>query len=270
MISVVESGEDTHTHTSHLMFRLSKDIIVEDHKIIGHLTDADEIWERRTAMGLPADLLPRTMRGRKMGKKSNHGLNYDEGYNTFALTNEIEIPESKRIVNLYHSIYPGIRLHFHEGIKRQLTKDRSLANCFGRKIRFLDAWGDDLFKAAYSAIPQSTVGDNTNQGMCLIYGDSYLTGREELNIDLLAQGHDSLLLQVPFAALEGPFGKVIERVYTHMEPQLEYNGRQFKIATDSKFGLNWGSHHPEANPTGMKELTKLEEIRGYLVGARIR
>ena len=93
-----------------------------------------------------------------MGKKSNHGLNYDEGYNTFALINEIEIAEAKRIVNLYHSIYPGIR-QWHEFIKRQLSTDRTLTNCFGRKIRFFDGWSDSLFKAAYSALPQSTVAD---------------------------------------------------------------------------------------------------------------
>lgn len=268
MISVVESGEDPHTHTAHLMFRIPKEMIILDHKLLGPLSDPDEIEERRAQAGLAGVGLPRTMSGRQMGKKSNHGLNYDEGYNTFALTNEIEISESKRVIALYHSIYPGIRQHFQEGIRRSLSKDRSLVNCFGRKIRFLDSWGDDLFKAAYSAIPQSTVADNTNQGMRCLYDDGELTDREGLNIDLLAQTHDSVLTQVPLAALDGPFDKVIEKVYSYMEPTLEYGGRQFTIKTDSKFGFNWSSHHPEANPDGMKELSNLAEIREYLGRAR--
>ncbi len=268
MLSVIERGEDPHTHTAHLMFRLDKDIIVLDNKLVSTLNDPEEIQRRRDLAGLPAGL-PRTMSGRQMGKKSNHGLNYDEGFNTFALSNEIEIPESKRVINLYHSIYPGIRL-WHEGTKRQLASDRSLTNCFGRRIRFLDAWSDDLFKAAYSAVPQSTVGDNTNMGMRDIYNDHWICSPSGRNIDLLANVHDSCLLQVPISALhaEGDlaFDKVIQRVYTHMEPELEYNGRKFKIPTDSKFGFNWGAYHPDANDNGMKEIHQLADLKEYILG----
>jgi DNA polymerase I-like protein with 3'-5' exonuclease and polymerase domains len=208
------------------------------------------------------------MSGRQMGKKSNHGLNYDEGYNTFSLVNEVEIAEAKRIIALYHHIYPGIR-RGHEGIRAKLAKDRTLINCFGRKIRFLDAWGDDLWKAAYSAIPQSTVGDNTNMGMRDCYNDEWLTSKQGVNLDLLANVHDSCLFQVPITALTDSrwgFDKVIERVYTHMEPELEYNGRRFKIGTDSKFGMNWGAFHPDHNSLGMKELTAVQDIKEYIVG----
>lgn len=265
MLSVVNSGEDTHIHTAYLMYRLDKDILLAEHKDIGSLTDPQEIYERRMAAGFPHDRLPRTMSGRQMGKKSNHGLNYDEGPNTFALINEIEITESKRVIQLYHNAYPGIRL-WHEATKRQLQKDRSLVNCFGRKIRFLDQWGDDLFKAAYSALPQSTVGDNTNMGLRDIYNDPDLCSIQGHNIDLLAQVHDSILMQVPFKALDNGFDKVMQRVYTHMEPELEYNGRRFRIPTDSKVGLNWGGYHPERNPLGMKECSTIQEMREQVCG----
>lgn len=271
MIYVIENNVDPHTYTAHLMFGLPKEIIEHDKKILGNLSDPDEILERRTSAGFDKLIyqMPRTMSCRQMGKKSNHGLNYDEGYNTFALSNEIEIPESKRVINLYHQIYPNIRNVWYPSVKRQLADNRSITNCFGRKIRFLDAWGDDLFKAAYSAVPQSTVGDNTNQGMRCLYEDDELCSKAGANMDLLANVHDSLLNQVPFFNLDRDMDKLVQRVYTHMEPQLEYNGRQFKIATDSKFGLNWGAYHPDKNPQGMKEIdtTKpgwIEELRAHL------
>lgn len=260
MLSVIETGEDPHTHTAHLMFRLDKDIIKQDAKLIGGLIDREEIMERRLDVFVPeiVQRLPASMSGRQMGKKSNHGLNYDEGYNTFALSNEIEIPEAKRVINLYHSIYPGIR-QWHESIKRQLGKDRSLTNCFGRKIRFLDMWGDTLFKSAYSAMPQSTVGDCTNIGLKTIY-ESDLTSSEGpmgYNIDVLAQVHDSVLMQVPMryhpSTNKHGFELAKEWVYKMMEPEMEYNGRKFTIKTDSKIGMNWGGYHREHNPNGMRE-----------------
>jgi len=185
---------------------------------------------------------------------SNHGLNYDEGYNTFALTNEIEIAEAKRIISLYHKIYPGIR-QWHEFVRRQLSTDRSLTNCFGRKIRFLDAWGDTLFKSAYSSIPQSTVGDVTNMGMRDIYNSDLTDLTGVANIDIMAQVHDSVLMQVPITVLDDDrFFTIVDRVYNYISPELEYNQRKFKIATDSKFGLNWSGYHKEHNPLGMREV----------------
>jgi len=255
MLSVIESGGDPHSHTAHLMFGIPEDIIKLDHKIVGGLMDRDEIFERRQATPELAGLyLPGSMSARQMGKKSNHGLNYDEGYNTFALTNEIEIAEAKRIISLYHKIYPGIR-QWHEFVRRQLSTDRSLTNCFGRKIRFLDAWGDTLFKSAYSSIPQSTVGDVTNMGMRDIYNSDLTDLTGVANIDIMAQVHDSVLMQVPITVLDDDrFFTIVDRVYNYMSPELEYNQRKFKIATDSKFGLNWSGYHKEHNPLGMREV----------------
>jgi hypothetical protein len=52
----------------------------------------------------------------------------------------------------------------------QLSKDRSLINPFGRRRIFMDRWGDELFKEAYSFIPQSTVADKLNRdGLAYIY-----------------------------------------------------------------------------------------------------
>lgn len=260
MLSVIETGEDPHTHTGHLMFKVDKSIIKTDAKLIGMETDREEIMRRRMET-FPADIiyrLPTSMSARQMGKKSNHGLNYDEGYNTFALSNEIEIAEAKRVIALYHSIYPGIH-NWHEAIKRQLAKDRTLTNCFGRKIRFLDMWGDKLFKAAYSAIPQSSVGDCTNIGMCEIYNSDLTDLTAGTNIDILAQVHDSVLMQVPMEFYpdtperKAKFGALKERVYKMMSPEMEYNARKFIIYTDSKIGFNWGGFHPDKNPQGLKE-----------------
>lgn len=198
------------------------------------------------------------MSGRQCGKKSNHGLNYDEGFAKFALINELEQSEAKRIVEMYHHIYPGIRI-LYEAIKRQLRQERALTNCFGRKVRFMDAWGPDLWKAAYSMLPQSTVVDSLNQGMVKIYQDDNLCSSAGANIDLLAQIHDSILIQVPVSCFVA-FEWIQNKIYNYVSPELTYNGRTFKIATDIKLGLNWGGAHKENNPTGMREIRTHEEL----------
>lgn len=261
MLSVVESGQDTHVHTASLMFGVPHELIEAEGKLVGSNTDPDLIASLRLSLrDIRIANLPRTMSGRQCGKKSNHGLNYDEGFSKFALINEIEQPEAKRIVEMYHHIYPGIRT-WYEGIKRQLQRERALTNCFGRKVRFMDSWGPDLWKAAYSMLPQSTVVDSLNQGMVKIYHDEALCGVDKDNIDLLAQVHDSILLQVPVEVISHPvFQLVQKRLYDYVSPPLTYNGRTFKIATDMKVGLNWSGHHKEGNPNGMREVKTNPEL----------
>lgn len=262
MIAVVEAGTDTHIHTASLMFGVEPEVIEYENKLVGNSTDADFISDARMGDSILARyhrVLPRTMSARQCGKKSNHGLNYDEGFAKFALINEIEQAEAKRVVELYHKGYPSIRSIFHEGVKKQLSKDRTLTNCFGRRVRFMDAWGPDLWKAAYSMVPQSSVVDSLNQGMIKVYADDELC--VDLNIDLLAQVHDSVLLQVPIEVARTPnFQKVMSLVYDYVSPAMHYNGRNFKVATDSKFGLNWGGYHKERNPQGMREVKDFNEL----------
>lgn len=259
MIAAVESGLDVHTATAMEMYKVDAATVKIDHKLCAHVTNADEILRLRredpVLSGLVNATWPRTMSLRQAGKKSNHGLNYDEGANGFAMINEIEIGEAKRIVEMYHRIYPGIKI-WYESIKNELKKNnRILTNCFGRSVRFMGQWGDDLWKSAYSCLPQATVVDSLNQGMERIYEDKQLCGAQGFNGDVLAQVHDSVLMQFPIAVLEveDHFNTILEMVTDFTSPMMSYNGRDFKIASDYKFGLNWGGHNKDRNPLGMQE-----------------
>lgn len=279
MLEVIRTGADPHTHTAGLMFNIPADIIVREHKLIGTLSDPDEITDRRSSDAVIqsiARILPRTMSARQAGKKANHGLNYDEGPDMFALSNEIEIREAKRLIDSYHAVYPGIRNSFHEGVRNQLAKDRTLTNCFGRKVHFLGNWGSDLFKSAYSMLPQSTVVDSLNQGMRLSYFDDTLTKR--LNADILAQVHDSILFQFPITLLKqlDKLHSAVERIFDYVSPQMEYHGRTFKIPTDVKVGYNWGLYGDD-NKRGMQEIKPwqnkqqfIKSITGALCGKGIK
>lgn len=265
MISAIEQGIDVHTHTASLMFDCDPDIIKYENKKVGHTTDAELIFQIRQEDEYLRRLcgnFPRTMSARQCGKKSNHGLNYGEGYRQFALINEIEEKEAKKVVSMYHQIYPGIG-QWHESIQRQLGKGRTLENCFGRRVRFLGQWNDSLFKSAYSMLPQSTVVDGLNQGMVKIYKDKWITQYQD--IDILAQVHDSILLQVPlsFLSKSNSFRKFLGLLHEYTSPVMEYHGRQFKIASDIKCGLNWGEYS-DNNKNGMQDVTDYESINKLL------
>lgn len=271
MIAAIEKGIDVHVHTASLMFDVDPDIIKYEHKLCGHSTSADEIRERRMGDEFLSQLYetrwPRSMSLRQCGKKSNHGLNYDEGFRGFAMINEMDEAEAKRIVDMYHSIYPGIRV-WYETIKRALMKDRTLVNCFGRAVRFLGGWNDNLWKSAYSMLPQSTVVDALNQGLEELYEDSAVCGVSGANMDILAQVHDSGLCQVPISFLRSRenFEWLRERIRTATSPTMSYNGREFTIATDFKFGLNWGEYNKDKNPKGMQEFEDYDSFMKALEG----
>jgi DNA polymerase I-like protein with 3'-5' exonuclease and polymerase domains len=242
MIQVIESGVDPHIATAAMMTGASLELVGKEAELLGTLSDPIEI---ETLRGEIFDLrqdglwLPRNMSMRQCGKKSNHGLNYDESYRTFALVNEISEGEAKTIIERYHYIYPDIRNVMHLHIRRQLEENRTLKTCtpFDRKQRFLGAWGPDLFRQAYSFIPQGTVGDVTNRCLTLSYNDySSLM----YDMELLQNVHDALTFQYPtldWAKMAEASQKVIE----YFNPVLTYRGREFRIMTSVETGPNLGS-----------------------------
>lgn len=272
MLHVIENGIDPHAYTGGMMLletlpydirkqvteKQIEELVKYEAKITGQLTDADEIIQRRLAdarLKPWADFMPRVWSVRQGGKKANHGLNYGEQYRMFSLINEIPEAEAKIIIPLYHKVYPGVENGFQHGIKQQLAKDRTLTNCFGRKMRFLDQWGNDLWKQAYASIPQSTVVDSLNMGMCDTYEDDNIS--LDMDIDTMAQTHDSVLYQIPKKWIGTKrLWETSKKIDHYLSPQMEYGGRKFKIATDSKVGWNWGGYHKDRNPTGLKEMAE--------------
>lgn len=237
MINAIESGVDVHAYTASQMFKIPMDVITFENEIIGHSNDAEEIAKKRKYIKeldpYRNSWLPRTTSIRQCGKKSNHGLNYDERYKMFSITNEITEKEAKVIVEFYHSIYPGIR-QWYDRIQSKLGEGRVLTNCFGRKCRFLDRWGDDLFKAAYSYLPQSTVGEIVNRGMVEIYNSK----DEVFNTwEILRQVHDSIDFQCDDKDAR-TMAKGIRKAETILNPTLSAGGREYRIDTDCKIGYS--------------------------------
>jgi uracil-DNA glycosylase family 4 len=126
-----------------------------------------------------------------------------------------------RALKIFHMKQPRIRSVFHAGIikclevdKRYLTAPRpyGIDSKTGGKRQFFERWGDELFRMAFSYIPQRTISDNTKA--------SALRIRNKLKLIPIVESHDSLLYEIE------------ERFINEIAPQIK---EEFEKPIDFEF-----------------------------------
>jgi DNA polymerase-1 len=168
---------------------------------------------------------------RRIGKTLRHAISYGAGPNVVADRLGCDVKESKNLIELYHRANSLLRV-WYQTIQAELKATRCLVTPLGRKHRFLEIWGDSLFRSAYSFIPQSTVGDFLNQSMRLLY-DRY--GDQ---IDIMMQLHDAIYVQCDdnresVAATKAMMTECMVR-------PLRIGFNEFIIGIDFVTGYYWG------------------------------
>ena len=244
MIEVCEGDLSPHVITGHLVTGAPIDMILRENALMGHITDPYEIKAIRDKK-LPeiydvTTILPRVSSIRQGAKKWNHAFNYGMGPDRYSLENLVPLVEAKTVHSLYlNKAYPGL-LDWQLAIRRRLRKDRTLYNCFGRKITFQGSWGPDLFNKAYSWIPQSTVGEITIEAMVNFHGAREPWVRKA---ESLCQVHDSVVAQYPLSAGMQDLAAFIKDICMkeqYLRPWCEYHERRFQIDVECKIGFCWG------------------------------
>lgn len=263
MMEVAEQGLDPHLRTGSLISGAPEDFIDFEGDLLGHASDPDEItilrkelpreWEE---IPIKNFFFPRSMSIRQAGKKSNHGLNYNEKYRRFALENGMDEKDALRCYDGYHAAYPGLAL-MYEHIKNQLRQDRTLTNCFGQKRRFLDQWGEDLFNSAYAQIPQSTVVWITKKAIKDCYAHRLLQ-----DIWALAHVHDSNVFSIPLMPWDS-MAVAMKAIDQTFNIPMEYHGRTFTLKRSWKIGPVWDDKH-------MTEVSQVGDIAENLKTAWIQ
>lgn len=243
MISAFENGIDVHRLTASLIFGKRIEEI------------SDEPGSTSIGGGIYSE--------RFWGKKANHGLNYDLGYKTFAFYYEIPESDARYIVERYHQAYPGVR-RYHGWVKQLLSTSRTLEDCLGKRRVFLGRYGEELFKEAYSYIPQATVAGKLNRdGVLALWG-----GREDdfRGVELLNQVHDSVWIQIPLSIPFEKHARIIQELKSCLELPLTWKATSFRIPADVEATpLNFGKRikHEDGsieNPFGLQKVKfKTEE-----------
>jgi len=226
MISAFEQGIDLHRLTASIIFNKSYDQISgeDGSSNIGDGRQSERFW----------------------GKKGNHALNYDVGYRTFALVNEMTETEAKHLINKLHNGYPQIREGYHKTIQNMLFKNRMVTNLFGRNRLFLGpihpshpsvTQGDCLatFREAYAQLPQSTCADKINeQGLEYIYYN-----QDQFDpVEILAQIHDSVVFQIPLSLPWIEHAKILLSIKKSLETPLQWHDYSIETPADLCIGLN--------------------------------
>jgi hypothetical protein len=98
-------------------------------------------------------------------------------------------------------------------------------------------WGDELFKEAYSFIPQSTVADKLNRhGLVFLYQQQDMFKK----VELLNQVHDSVVFQIPLSAGPAYAATALELLKANLEQPIKWRSAEFVIPADISVGTNLG------------------------------
>jgi uracil-DNA glycosylase family 4 len=224
-IEAFEQGIDLHRLTASVIFNKPYDQIsgVDGSSDLGDGRQSERYW----------------------GKKGNHALNYDVGYKTFALVNEMTETEAKQIMERIHKGYPQIRGGYHVIIQNMLKRDRTIVNLFGRTRVFLGpvypshqtplSMCENTYREAYAQMAQSTCADKVNeQGIEHIYYNQQWYEP----LELLAQVHDSIVFQIPLTVPWTIHAEIILRIKQSLETPLTWHDVEFPTPVDLAIGLN--------------------------------
>lgn len=191
-----------------------------------------------------------------LAKQTEHSSNYDIQAPTFQM-NILEKSGGKIVINqkqaqffldTKHGLFPEIK-EWHAEVRGTAERTKRLYNLHGHPYEITRAeLRDSDWKELYAWIPQSTVGEITN----IAYANmSDFIEQENLKWDLLANTHDSYLLQCPIAEAKDCVIKGKE----FMEQSFisPFDSTPFRMKSDAAVGFNWRPYKKDKNELGLKE-----------------
>lgn len=112
----------------------------------------------------------------------------------------IQITEqiAERALKIFHIKQPKIQQVFQAGIREALEQGRTLTapvpyevdSKIGGKRTFFERWGEELYRQAYSYIPQRAISDS-------VKADALRLKKREPSLRIILESHDSLLFMIP-------------------------------------------------------------------------
>ena len=220
-------------------------------------------WKDIDRLIKASDGWPARKRYYYIAKQVCHSSNYGVGPQMFAL-NTLEKSKGKIVISkkdaekyltFYHALFPEIRL-WHSQVKEQLDKTSYLYNLFGfpRYFHKNGKFDEIMFKEAYAFIPQSTVATITN---VVITDLQNFIEVSNLDWDILANTHDSLLVQCPIKDAQDCAEVIVDLLGKEMTAP---DGVKFSMKSEAVSGFNWSPANG-TNLEGLKELTLLKNVK---------
>lgn len=203
---------------------------------------------------------PQFKQKRHMGKITSHGAQRDmrgerlSGSTLKELNILISPDKCNQFLERYHARYPAIRGGYFLEIKKRMMRDRCLVNSWGRVMDFkYDRLEEELYRQAYSFLPQSECADLMNQwGLWPTY--TYMKSMFDYPPNV--QVHDSLLCSVK---AEDAYDLAVFIKGSLERPRL-IGGRQLLIPVEFKMGINWAASEKLKEGIEFKELPSCDDF----------
>jgi len=179
---------------------------------------------------------------RYCAKRIRYGVNYDMHASRFAKTfnkdaSKVGMPlitekKAQFFIDRFHAIEPDLQRIYHKEIREQVSKDLTLFNIFGARMRFHERIGDDLFREAYSWYAQSTTAYLIN---------TIWQKAKDAGIEIIHQVHDEIiwLSKENDAEKDCALVNKISKIPMDICPQLR-DIPPLIIPFEIAFGDNWG------------------------------
>lgn len=184
---------------------------------------------------------------RFQAKRIQHGSNFGLTPPGIAMIARIPMKQAFKAQENYFNEFQFIRTWQNFTAKR-IREHLPLVNVLGREITlFGRPWEPHTIKQGLAFIPQSSVADILDLGMWRVWSEQDPTGGNADEVELLAQGHDALLLQFDKERKE-----VLHKTRRLLQIPIPVNGRIMQIEAEVAIGYNWAKQSPD-NPHGMYE-----------------
>jgi uracil-DNA glycosylase family 4 len=186
-------------------------------------------WVASLIFRVPEDQIKKEQRS--LAKNGVYGGNYKMSYRRAAQTYHLDYQTAVFVLDSYRRAIPEIPVWWEE-VNKQLASTRKLTNPFGRSRLFLDRMDDDLFRAGYADLPQSTVAWLINRAVMIL---EEILPEEECH--LLMQVHDEVVLSCQEDRVDH-YCQIVKNV---LEYPIQFPGvpQPLVIPADIGVGKNW-------------------------------
>lgn len=230
---------DQHTYNAAIIYKRAEEEIKADLRRakgdpLFKIAKEQRYIAKRTVHGAQRDM---------RGKRLHETLMLDDRH--------VPIPECDAMLEVYHARFPAIRAVYFREVRRMVMRDKMIVNSWGRRIDFrYDRLDDELFRQAYSFLPQAENADWLNQhGLIPLY--MYL--KSLYNRPPNVQVHDSLLASVlPRDAYD-----IAKFIKANLEQRMLLGGSILVPYAEFKLGSSWEAEYEFKQLPGQAEFTEM-------------
>lgn len=166
------------------------------------LGGTEEKWSKKVlGYECPERFLGKTLRhaGHLGAKKKRASTEVNTQARKYHIDISISEAFAEKALRIFHQKSPKIQQVFHFSVIKCLEQNRRLVAplpfgvdaLYGGTRTFYEKWGDELFRQAFSYLPQRSISDNTKSAALRV--------RKRIkNIKIIVESHDSLTFSLPY------------------------------------------------------------------------